>query len=60
LPRRYCYLENVIDSIPAVWFKMTIKRSMLGFKIIKSKIGLKLSRRYGYLPNVIDPKPTVV
>jgi len=32
---------------------------MLGFKIIKLKIGLKLSRRYRYLSNVIDPNPTV-
>jgi len=32
---------------------------MLGFKIIKKKLGLKLLPRYCYLPNVIDPNPTV-
>jgi len=49
--------KKAIDSNPTVRFKMTITRSMLGFKIIK--IGLKLSHRYCYLPNVIDPNPTV-
>ena len=38
---------------------MTITRSMLGFKIIKLKIGLKLSHRYCHLLNVINPNPTV-
>ena len=53
------HLNKVIDSNPTVRFKMAIIRSMLGFKIIKLTIGLKLSRRYCYLPNENDPNPTV-
>jgi len=51
--------NKVIESNPTVRFKMTITRSMLGFKIIKLKIGLKLTNCYCYLPNVTDPNPTV-
>jgi len=37
---------------------MTITRSMLDFKIIMLKIGLKLLRCYCYLLNVNDPNST--
>ena len=44
--------QNVIDRNPKGRFKMTITRSMLRFKIMKLKLGLKLSRRYVYPQNV--------